>query len=66
MTIARDLDQFRRFRHLVRNVYTSNLQPKRMTGMLQILPELRPRLRVELLAFADLLDRLVQQDESLE
>ncbi len=64
--IARDLDQFRRFRHLVRNVYTSNLQPERMIGMMQILPELWPGLRVEISAFADFLDRLAQQDENPE
>jgi len=47
------LDEFRRFRHLVRNVYTVNLVPDRMVGLVSALSELWPRLRAELLAFAD-------------
>lgn len=64
--ITRDLDEFRRFRHLVRNVYTANLRPERMAGMLQTLPELWPRLQAELLAFADFLEQLARRDESME
>ncbi|MBC7251542.1 MAG: hypothetical protein H5T62_14820 [Anaerolineae bacterium] len=33
---ASNLDEFRRFRHLVRNVYTTNLQPERMAGMSEL------------------------------
>jgi hypothetical protein len=52
------VDEFRRFRHLVRNVYTINLVPAKMEGLMEALPELWPRLRAELLAFADYLDAL--------
>jgi hypothetical protein len=52
------IDEFRRFRHLVRNVYTLNLVPEKMEGLMQALPELWPRLRGELLAFADYLEVL--------
>ncbi|MDQ4076604.1 MAG: antitoxin [Chloroflexota bacterium] len=44
------LDELRRFRHLVRNVYTTNLRPDRMSDLLDRLPDLWPRVRVELLA----------------
>ena len=52
------LDEFRRFRHLVRNVYTINLAPAKMDGLLQILPSFWPKLRAELLAFASYLEAL--------
>jgi len=56
------LDEFRRFRHLVRNVYTMNLVPDRMAGLMTMLPDLWPTLRAELLAFADFLEALAQAD----
>ncbi len=52
------LDEFRRFRHLVRNVYTMNLSPDKVAGLMSTLPELWPKVRVELLAFADFLEQL--------
>jgi hypothetical protein len=52
------LDEFRRFRHLVRNVYTMNLSPDKVAGLMSTLPELWSRVRVELLAFADFLEQL--------
>jgi hypothetical protein len=54
------LDEFRRFRHLVRNVYTVNLVPERMKGLMEALPTLWPTLQAELLAFADYLEALDQ------
>ncbi|NOX63200.1 MAG: antitoxin [Chloroflexi bacterium] len=50
------LDELRRFRHLVRNVYTTNLSPDRMANLISSLPKLWPRLRAELLAFAEFLE----------
>jgi hypothetical protein len=55
---ALTLDEFRRFRHLVRNVYTMNLSPDKVAGLMSALPELWPKLRAELLAFADFLEQL--------
>jgi hypothetical protein len=52
---AEHLDAFRRFRHLVRNVYTFNLIPARMAPLLDVLPELWHQLRQELLAFSEFL-----------
>jgi hypothetical protein len=58
------LDEFRRFRHLVRNVYTMNLVPARMTGLVSALPELWSGMHAELLAFADFLDALAQVNQN--
>jgi len=55
---AERLDEFRRFRHLVRNIYTTNLSAAKMAGLLQVLPELWPTLKDQLLAFADFLEYL--------
>ena len=62
--ISRDsalaLDEFRRFRHLVRSVYTMSLVPEKMAGLISALRTLWPGLRAELLAFADFLEALAQ------
>ena len=55
-----ELDEFRRFRHLVRNMYTMNLTPDRIAGLISKLPDLWLRLRPELLVFADFLQELGQ------
>ena len=60
---AHALDEFRRFRHLVRNVYTINLVPDRMKELMDNLPQVWGQLRVELLAFADFLEALAQADQ---
>lgn len=54
------LDEYRRFRHLVRNVYTTRLQPDRIAGLVNALPGLWSGLRAELLAFADFLELLAE------
>jgi hypothetical protein len=56
--IAAMLDQFRRFRHLVRNAYAMNLDQEKMAGLVSSLPELRQQLRAELSSFADYVDDL--------
>ncbi len=60
------LDEFRRFRHLVRNVYTMNLVPARMTGLVLTLPELWSGLHAELLAFAGFLELLAHTGQTEE
>jgi hypothetical protein len=57
------LDELRRFRHLVRNVYTLELVPARMDALLSMLPDLWPRLRAEILAFADFVDDLARVEK---
>jgi hypothetical protein len=53
---AADLGEFRRFRHVVRNIYVSNLNASAMASMFARLPALLPNVRMELLAFADFLE----------
>jgi len=60
--IALTLDGFRRFRHLVRNVYTLNLLPERVENLVSALPMLWPRLSAELSAFADFLDQMAEEE----
>ena len=57
---AVELDEFRRFRNLVRNMYTMDLTPDRIAGLISKLPDLWRRLRPELLVFADFLQELGQ------
>jgi hypothetical protein len=57
---ASGLDEFRRFRHLVRNVYTINLRPDKISGLMSALPGLWKELRAELQAFADFIEELTE------
>lgn len=58
------LDEFRRFWHLVRNVYAANLDLKKMAGLLDGLPDLWPKLRDELQAFGNFLKELASENGS--
>jgi len=58
------LDEFRGFRNVVHNIYSVKLDPKRMVKMMSILPELWQNLREELLAFAEFLEELSEQDNA--
>jgi hypothetical protein len=57
------LDEYRRFRHLIRNIYATNLKPARIEELVQNLPSLWQRLRNELERFADFLDEMSRADE---
>jgi hypothetical protein len=59
--VAAGLDEYRRFRHLVRNVYATNLVPTKMRGLLERLLPLWNRLRVELTAFAVFLEQIAPE-----
>lgn len=59
---AQALDELRRFRHLVRNVYTFNLSPNKMKGLLDVLPGMWAKLQAEMLAFAAYLQALASED----
>jgi hypothetical protein len=54
--IATVLDKFRRFRHLVQNIYVTNLKADKMAELTTALPALWAKLRDELLAFADFIE----------
>ena len=55
---SRMLGEYRRFRHLVRNIYTINLLPDRLDIPVSNLDELWNNMRPELSVFADFLDEL--------
>lgn len=52
------LDEYRGFRHVVRNVYTFNLRPTRIAELTQALAPCFQSLEESLLAFTTLLDQL--------
>ena len=54
------LAELRRFRHLVRNLYTFNLVPEKIKPLISNLPELWSQVQAELLAFADFLAELAR------
>ena len=52
------LDEYRGFRHVVRNVYAFNFRPSRLKELVDGLPDCFDPLRQELLAFAQFLESL--------
>ncbi len=59
--VAAGLDEYRRFRHLVRNIYATNLVPTKMAGLLARLLPLWHKLRAELTAFAAFLEQIAPE-----
>ncbi|MBM4046156.1 MAG: antitoxin [Planctomycetes bacterium] len=57
------LDELRKFRHLVRNVYTFSLSPDRMQKLVSGLPSLWASLKADLTDFAGFLEQLSRADE---
>lgn len=60
------LDELRRFRHLVRNVYSMNLSAEKMVRLLVSLQEQWPSLYAELAAFAEFLASVGDETNSGE
>jgi hypothetical protein len=58
-TIAR-LDEYRKFRHRIRNIYAASLDPIRMQPLVDDLPELWTKIQKDLSAFTDFLNALAQ------
>lgn len=58
---AQDVDEYLRFRHVVRNVYTFEFDAEQIERLVQGLRSAFDQVRIELLAFADLLDELAQE-----
>ena len=56
------LNEYRKFRHLVRNIYTLNLDPSRVGSLVSGLDGLWDRVKRELLAFSGLLENLANAD----
>jgi len=57
------LDRYRGFRHVVRNVYTFNLDPEQIGLLIQQLQPTMVQVSQELLLFADLLEQLVSSED---
>lgn len=57
------LDRYRRLRHLVRNVYATNLEPARIEGLVRDLPPLWEQLRSDLERFTAFLNEMSRADE---
>jgi hypothetical protein len=58
------LDELRRFRHVVRNVYATNLNPEKLDDLMAVLDKCWPEVRAELLAFADFLQTLDESENT--
>ena len=52
------LDEYLRFRHIVRNVYTFSFDPERVGGLVKELGTVFGQIRQELLAFANFLEKI--------
>lgn len=50
------LDEYRRFRHVIRNVYTQSFDPAKRGELVNSAPEFFTRTKAELLAFAAFLE----------
>ena len=57
------LDEFRRFRHLVRHMYPFRFDPERMRPLVSGVDQLLEDVRAELLAFAEFLLRSVGENQ---
>ncbi len=59
------LDELRRFRHLVRNVYAYNLLPDRIEPLVQKVANQWPQLRAELVAFGEYVSSLLNEEDRI-
>ncbi len=57
------LDNYRKFRHLIRNIYTLNLVLSELEKLVVALPQLGQQTRSQLNSLADYLDQLSYADE---
>ncbi len=60
--VSQGLDEYRRFRHVVRNVYADSLDPQRVGELVERLAPLWAQLRSELSSFADFLEGVSRAD----
>ncbi|MGB9859553.1 MAG: hypothetical protein ACPLQP_06425 [Moorellaceae bacterium] len=58
------LDEYRKFRHLVRNIYGFNLIPERLEPLLARLPQVDQRFREEIEAFTKQMYDIISQDSN--
>ena len=60
---AMHLDEYRKFRHRIRNIYATSLDPDRMQSLIEALPTLWASVREEIAAFSEFLDSLAGTDK---
>jgi len=60
---AQRLDEYRKFRHRIRNIYATNIDPKRLQSLMNELPDLWTQIQIELIAFREFLKQLSHADE---
>jgi len=65
VVVAQLLDEYRRFRHVVRNVYAENLDPLRVGELVEKLPAVCDRLKSELTGFAEFLEGVSGADDAV-
>jgi hypothetical protein len=58
------LDEYRGFRHIVRNVYAFRFDQIKIEKLVQEAPAVLSQVRAELLAFADFLDHQAPADRN--
>lgn len=63
---AQSLDEYRRFRHVVRNVYAEYLDPERIQKLVDTLSNLWPQLKTELTSFAEFLEGVSRADDAAQ
>jgi hypothetical protein len=64
LEVSHGLDEFRRFRHVVRNIYADRLDPERIGDLVAKLPPLWTQLKVELVQFTEFLEGVSRIDDS--
>lgn len=62
--VLQRLDEYRRFRHVVRNVYAESLDPLRVGELVEKLPALWGQLKSELAGFAEFLEGVSGADDA--
>jgi hypothetical protein len=54
------LEEYLRFRHRVRNIYSFNLIPERVKGLVEVLPGIYKQVRSNLEDFSEFLENLLK------
>ncbi len=60
--LADRIDDYRRFRHLIRNVYATQLEAERMESLVSALPSLWRDVRLSIEAFSEFLNGLLEDE----
>ncbi len=56
--VGEALDEFLRFRHVVRNIYAFQFDPDRVARLVQLMPPAFQQTRIELFVFAEFLEQV--------